>query len=194
VITQALRILIADDEAVIRMGLRKMLEDMGHHVVGAARDGEVAIDLARRTRPDLVILDIKMPHVDGLEAAKVIAAERPMPILILTAYSDRELVERAATLAVHGYLVKPVREVDLSSTIEIGLARFNEWQALSAEAADLQEALATRDLVGRAKQLLMTDLGLTEQEAFLRIQHRSREQRRTMRDVAEAILQGHQGA
>lgn len=187
---QSLRILIADDEAVIRMGLRKMLENMGHDVVGAARDGMIAIDLARRTKPDLVILDIKMPRLDGLEAAQVIAGERPVPILILTAYSDRELVERAATLAVHGYLVKPIRDVDLSSTIEIGLARFDESQSLRAEAADLEEALATRDLVDQAKRVLMTSQGLTEQEAFLRIQHRGREQRRPMREVAEEILRG----
>jgi AmiR/NasT family two-component response regulator len=185
---RSLGILIADDEAVIRMGLRKMLERMGHRVVGAARDGTEAVALARSTRPDLVILDIKMPCLDGLEAAEAIAGERAVPILILTAYSDRELVERAATLSVHGYLVKPIREVDLSSTMDIGLARFSEWQALQQEAANLEDALATRDLVGEAKRLLMISQGLTEQQAFLSIQHRSREERRTMRQVAEETL------
>jgi response regulator NasT len=181
-------ILIADDEAVIRMGLRKMLERMGHRVVGAARDGVEAVELARRTKPDLVILDIKMPRLDGLQAAETIASERPVPILILTAYSDRELVERAATLAVHGYLVKPIREVDLSSTMEIGLAGFHEWQTLQQEAANLEDALATRDLVGEAKRLLMTSQGLTERQAFLHIQHRSREERRSMREIAEETV------
>lgn len=189
---QSLRILIADDEAIIRIGLRTMLEEMGHQVVGAAQDGVAAVSLARRAKPDLVILDIKMPGLDGLEAAEVIAAERPVPILILTAYSDRELVERAATLAVHGYLIKPIREADLGPAIEIGLARFNEWQALRQEAVDLQEALVTRDLVDQAKRLLMQLNGLTEREAFLHIQHRSREQRRPMREVAQDILCGRQ--
>jgi AmiR/NasT family two-component response regulator len=190
---RSLGILIADDEAVIRMGLRKMLERMGHRVVGAARDGAEAVDLARRTKPDLVILDIKMPRMDGLEAAEAIAGERAVPILILTAYSDRELVERAATLAVHGYLVKPIREVDLSSTVDIGLARFHEWQTLQQEAVNLEDALATRDVVAEAKRLLMTSQGMTEQQAFLHIQRRSREERRTMREVAEETLKRHPG-
>ncbi|MBC7250707.1 MAG: response regulator [Anaerolineae bacterium] len=183
-----LRILIADDEAVIRLGLRAVLAEMGHQVVGAATDGLSAVELARRTRPDLVILDIKMPGMDGLAAAETIVAERPVPVLILTAYSERELVERAATLAVQGYLVKPIREADLSPAIEIALARFKEWQALRKEAASLQEALLTRDLVDRAKRLLMEREGLQEREAFLRIQSLSRRQRRSMREVAEEML------
>jgi len=187
---KSLRILIADDEAIIRLGLRTVLEEMGHQVVGAAPDGVAAVSLARRTRPDVVILDIKMPGLDGLAAAEAIAAERPAPILILTAYSDRELVERAATLAVQGYLVKPIREADLAPAIEIAMARFSEWQALQKEAANLQEALLTRDLVDQAKRLLMEREGLKEREAFLRIQHHSRRQRRPMREVAEEVLHG----
>ncbi len=191
---KSLRILVADDEAIIRLGLRTVLKEMGHQVVGAATDGVAAVQLARQIRPDLAILDIKMPGMDGLAAAEAITAERPVPILILTAYSDRELIERAATLAVQGYLVKPIREADLAPAIEIALARFNEWQALQEEAASLQEALLTRDLVEQAKRLLMERNGLKEREAFLRIQHSSRRQHRPMREVAEEVLRGDDGA
>jgi AmiR/NasT family two-component response regulator len=184
-----LRILIADDEAVIRMGLRTMLREMGHQVVGAAPDGMSAVSLAQRTQPDLVILDIKMPGLDGLAAAEAIIAERPVPVLLLTAYSDRDLVEQAAALAVQGYLVKPIRQSDLAPAIEIALARFNEWQALRKEAANLQEALLTRDLVAQAKRLLMEQQSLVEEEAFLHIQRLSRQQHRPMREVAEEMLQ-----
>jgi len=183
-----LRVLIADDEAIIRMGLKRMLEEMGHRVVGAAADGIRAVELARRTRPDLAILDIKMPGMDGLEAARLITAERPMPILILTAYSDRELVERAKELAVLAYLVKPVRDSELAAAIEIAVARFEEWRGLEGEAKSLQEALAARRVVERAKRLLMSRYGLTEREAFMRIHRRSRDSRRPMREVAEEIL------
>jgi AmiR/NasT family two-component response regulator len=190
---KSLRVLIADDEAIIRMGLRTMLEEMGHQVVGAATDGPSAVKLAAREKPDLAILDIKMPDMDGLEVAETITAKRRIPILMLTAYSDRELVERAAKLAVLAYLVKPVKEAELGSAIELAMARFGEWQALEQEAADLKEALATREVVGRAKQVLMQRDGLTEHEAFLSIQRRSRNSRRMMREVAEAILSARQG-
>ena len=185
---KSLRVLIADDEAIIRLGLRTMLEEMGHQVVGMAVDGPSAVRLAAREKPDLVILDIKMPDMDGLEAAEAITAKRRIPILMLTAYSDRELVERATKLAVLAYLVKPVKEADLGLAIELAMARFEEWQALEQEAADLKEALATREVVDRAKKILMQRDGLTEHEAFLSIQRRSRNSRRTMREVAEAIL------
>jgi AmiR/NasT family two-component response regulator len=185
---KSLRVLLADDEAIIRAGLQQMLEEMGHRVVGAARDGVAAVQMARNSRPDLVVLDIKMPGMDGLAAAEAIAAEQPVPILILSAYSDRDLVERATTLAVQGYLVKPIQEGSLAAAIQIALARFDEWRSLQREAADVHEALLTRDLVDRAKRLLMERQGLTEWEAFARIQQRSRRQRRPMREIAEQIL------
>jgi AmiR/NasT family two-component response regulator len=185
---KSLRVLIADDEAMIRLGLRTMLEEMGHQVVGMAADGPSAVKLAAKEKPDLAILDIKMPDMDGLEVAETITAKRRIPILMLTAYSDRELVERAAKLAVLAYLVKPVKEADLGLAIELAMARFEEWQALEREAADLKEALATRQVVGQAKEILMQRDGLTEHEAFLSIQRRSRNSRMTMREVAEAIL------
>jgi AmiR/NasT family two-component response regulator len=185
---KSLRVLIADDEAVIRLGLRTILEEMGHQVVGMAADGPSAVKLAAKEQPDLAILDIKMPDMDGLEAAEAITAKRRIPILMLTAYSDRELVERAAKLAVLAYLVKPVKEADLGLAIELAMARFEEWQALEQEAASLKEAMATREVVDRAKKFLMQRDGLTEHEAFLSIQGRSRNSRRTMREVAEAIL------
>ena len=190
---KSLRVLIADDEAIIRMGLRTMLEEMGHKVVGMAADGPSAVRLAAKEEPDLAILDIKMPDMDGLEVAEAITAKHRIPILMLTAYSDRELVERATKLAVLAYLVKPVKEADLGLAIELAMARFEEWQALEQEAADLKEALATREVVDRAKKILMQRDGLTEHEAFLSIQRRSRNSRKTMRGVAEAILDRRHG-
>ena len=185
---KSLRVLIADDEAIIRLGLRTMLEEMGHRVVGMATDGPSAVSLAVREEPDLAILDIKMPDMDGLEVAETITAKRRIPILMLTAYSDPELVERATKLAVLAYLVKPIKEADLGLAIELAIARFEEWQALEREAEDLKEALATRKVIDQAKEVLMERDGLTEYEAFLSIQRRSRNSRRTMREVAEAIL------
>ena len=185
---KSFRVLIADDEAIIRLGLRTMLEEMGHRVVGMATDGPSAVRLAAKEKPDLALLDIKMPDMDGLEVAEAITAKRRITILMLTAYSDRELVERATKLAVLAYLVKPVKEADLGLAIELAMARFEEWQALEREAADLKEALATREIVDRAKKILMQRDGLTEREVFLSIQRRSRNSRRTMRETAEAIL------
>jgi response regulator NasT len=184
-----MRILIADDEAITRMGLRAILQDMGHTVVGAAVDGTSALQLACETRPDLAILDIKMPGLDGLAVAQAIAGQCPAPVVMLTAYSERDLVERAAaTETVQAYLVKPVREEELAPAIELAVARFSEWQALRREAASRQEALAAREVVARAKRALMERDGLGEGEAFLEIQHRARRERRTMRQVAEGIL------
>jgi response regulator NasT len=183
------RILIADDEAIIRLGLRKMLQDLGHEVVAAAPDGTSAVRLCRSLRPDLVILDIKMPGMDGLTAAEAIAAQNPIPILFLTAYSDRELVERAATLSVNAYLVKPIREEDLAPALGIAMARYGEWRALQEEAGNLEGALAARKLVDRAKHLLMQTRGFQEAEAFQYIQRRSRSQRKSMGEVAQTILE-----
>jgi AmiR/NasT family two-component response regulator len=192
-IVKSLRVLIADDEAIIRLGLRTVLEEMGHRVVGMATDGPSAVRLAAKEKPDLAILDIKMPDMDGLEVAEAITTKRRIPILMLTAYSDRGLVERASKLAVLAYLVKPIKEADLGLAIELAMARFEEWQALEREATDLKEALATREAVDRAKEVLMQRGGLTEHEAFESIQRRSRNSRRPMREVAEAILDRRHG-
>jgi AmiR/NasT family two-component response regulator len=184
-----LRILIADDEALTRMGLRIMLRDLGHTVVGAAADGTTALRLACEVRPDLALLDIKMPDPDGLAVAQAIAQDCPLPVVMLTAYSERDLIQRAAaTETVQAYLVKPIREEELAPAIELAVARFDEWQALRQEAVDRQEALETRRLVAQAKDRLMQRDGLTEHQAFLEIQHRARHQRRTMRQVAREIL------
>jgi len=184
-----MRILIADDEALTRMGLRTMLEEMGHTIVGAAADGMTALRLARQVRPDLVILDIRMPGMNGLDVAEAMARQCPVPVVMLTAYSERDLVERAAaTEVIQAYLVKPVREAELAPALELAVARFTEMQALRQEASSYQEALEARAIVARAKRVLMEHQGLTEQESFRVIQHRARRERRTMRQVAEEIL------
>lgn len=184
-----MRILIADDEALTRMGLKTMLQDIGHVVVGVVADGVAALQLACEIQPELAILDIKMPQMDGLDAAAAIAQQCPLPVVMLTAYSERDLVERAsATETVQAYLVKPIREAELIPAIELATARFAEWQALRQEAADRREALTTRRVVAQAKAMLMQRDGLAEHEAFLEIQHRARHQRRTMRQVAQEIL------
>jgi response regulator NasT len=184
-----MRVLIADDEALTRMGLRTMLGAMGHTLVGAAADGPTALRLACEIGPDLAILDIKMPGMDGLAVAEAIVEQCPIPVVMLTAYSERDLVERAAaTETVQAYLVKPIREADLAPTIDLAAARFSEWQALRQEAATRQEALEARKVVGQAKAVLMERDGLTEREAFLGIQHRARRERRTMRQIADEIL------
>jgi AmiR/NasT family two-component response regulator len=184
-----MRILIADDEALTRMGLRAMLQEMGHQVVAAAANGTAALQLAGETRPDLAILDIKMPGLDGLAVAQALAEQYPLAVVMLTAYSERDLVQRAAaTETVQAYLVKPVREADLAPAIELAAGRFAEWQALQQEAADRQEALETRRVVARAQAVLMACSGLGERASFLEIQHRARQERRTMRQVAEEII------
>ncbi len=185
---EPLRILIADDEAVIRLGLRAMLEEQGYTVVGEAADGTRALDLVRRLRPDLVFLDIKMAGVDGLEAAAKLMGERAVPVIILTAYADREFVDRAKTAGVLAYLVKPVRESDLRPAIEVALARFREIRALREEIGGLEDSLAARKLVERAKGILMRRQGLDEAAAFATIQRHARNSRRTMREIAEEIL------
>jgi len=184
---RSLCILLAEDESIIRMGLRRILEDAGHRVV-AAPDGRTAVKLARQTGPDLAILDIKMPGLDGLEVARQIYARRPLPIVVLTAYGDRELVEQAAELPILAYLIKPVDEQELLATLEVATARFAEQQHLVRQANDLEERLESRKVVERAKGVLMQRESLSEREAYLRIQRHARQERRTMRQVAEAIL------
>ena len=186
--TKAIRILIADDEAVIRLGLRTMLEAQGYRVVGEAADGTRALDLVSRLKPDLVFLDIKMPRVDGLQAARRLQRDGNTPVVILTAYSDREFVDSAKASGVLAYLVKPVRESDLRPAIEVAMSRFAEIQALRGEVEDLEDSLETRKVVERAKGILMRKLGIEEAEAFNRIQRESRNTRRPMKEIAQSII------
>lgn len=183
-----LKILVADDEAIIRMGLRTMLAALGHEAVLAA-NGRDALQMARTTRPDLALLDIQMPLTDGLEAAKVLGRKQPMPIIILTAFSQADLLESAAQLPIQGYLVKPVNERDLAAAIEVAVARFDETQAAAREIAELRESLETRKMVDRAKGRLMAG-GLSENDAYLRLQQQAREHRISLRQAAEAVLSG----
>jgi response regulator NasT len=184
---KSLRILLAEDESIIRMGLRCMLEDAGDRVVEAP-DGRTAVKLARQTGPDLAILDIKMPDLDGLEAAWQIFQQRPLPSVLLTAYGDRELVERAAELPIMAYLIKPVDERELVATLEVVTARFADQEWLAQQANNLEEQLEARKVVERAKGVLMQRESLTEKNAYGRIQRQARRERRTMRQVAEEIL------
>jgi AmiR/NasT family two-component response regulator len=188
------RVIIADDEAIIRMDLREMLTNLGYLVVGEVADGTSAINLARELRPDIVIMDIKMPDLDGIDAARVLTEERIAPVVLLTAYSQSELIERAKEAGVVGYIVKPIRESDLAPAIEVALARFSELRALEREVGDLKDALETRKLVDRAKGILMDGQGLTEAQAFRRIQTMSMNTRKSMRQVAEAIILANEAA
>jgi len=185
---RSVRILLAEDETIIRLDLRELLERAGYQVCGEARDGEEAVALAASERPDLAILDVKMPRVDGIEAARRIMADRPIPIVMLTAYGQDELVSRAVEAGVFGYLVKPFRETDLLPAIQTARARHEELQALRDEAESLSEALAARKVVERAKGLLMDREGLSEQDAFARLRRASQVSGRPMRVVAEALI------
>lgn len=186
------RVIIADDESLIRMDLREMLTNLGYLVVGEVGDGRSAVNLARELRPDIMIMDIKMPDMDGIEAAKVLTEERIAPVLLLSAYSQQELVQRARQAGVAGYLVKPFRENDLTPAIEVALARFSEFRTMEREVTSLQDALETRKAVDRAKGILMDTQGLSETEAFRKIQKMSMNNRKPMRAVAEAIILAHQ--
>jgi two-component system, response regulator PdtaR len=186
------RVIIADDESLIRMDLREMLTNLGYLVIGEAGDGRSAVNLAREVRPDIVIMDIKMPDMDGVEAAQILTQERLAPVLLLSAYSQQELIQRANQAGVSGYLVKPFRENDLAPAIEVALARFSEFRAMEQEVGNLQDALETRKAVERAKGILMDSQGLSETEAFRKIQKMSMNNRKPMRAVAEAIILAHQ--
>lgn len=185
---EKLRVVIADDESIIRLDLKETLQRMGHQVVAEAGDGRAAVELARQHRPDLVILDIKMPEMDGVDAAKEISKERVAPVLLLTAYSQQDLVRRAMEAGVFAYVVKPFTESDLLPAIGVATARFQEFNTISEEAASLSDALETRKLVDRAKGILMDKHNLREQDAFRRIQQQSMNTRKSMREIAEAIL------
>ncbi|MEH1129481.1 ANTAR domain-containing response regulator [Micromonospora sp. CPCC 206061] len=182
------RVLIAEDEALIRLDLAEMLVEEGYDVVGEAGDGETAVRLAEELKPDLVILDIKMPIMDGLAAAERIAGERVAPVVILTAFSQRDLVERARAAGAMAYLVKPFQKSDLVPAIEIALSRYQEISALESEVAGLTDRLETRKVVERAKGTLMTTYSMTEPQAFKWIQRTAMDHRMTMREVAERIL------
>lgn len=186
------RVIIADDESLIRRDLREILTNLGYLVVGEVGDGRSAVNLARELRPDIVIMDIKMPDMDGIEAAKILTEERVAPVLLLSAYHQQDLVQRAQKAGVAGYLVKPFRENDLTPAIEVALARFSEFRAMEREVDNLQEALETRKAVDRAKGILMDTQGLSETEAFRKIQKMSMNNRKSMRTVADAIILAHQ--
>ena len=187
--TEPRRVVIAEDEALIRMDLAEMLVEEGYVVVGQAADGAAAVDLAERERPDLVILDVKMPVLDGIAAAERIAQARIAPVVILTAFSQRELVDRARDAGAMAYLVKPFTRSDLVPAIEIAMSRFTELGELEREIADLGEQLAARKAVDRAKGALQKELGLSEPEAFRWIQKTAMDLRRSMREVADGVVE-----
>ena len=183
-----MRILIAEDETIIRLDLRDLLERSGFEICAEAKDGEEAVALARSEHPDLAILDVKMPRLDGIEAARRILEERPLPIVMLTAYGQDELVARAVEAGVFGYLVKPFREQDLLPAIRTARARHEELSALREEADSLAEALAARKAIERAKGLLMAKEGLSEDEAFARLRKASQVSGRPLKVVADALI------
>ncbi len=186
-----LRILIADDEAIRVMTLRTQLRALGFEVVAEATTGREAVELAARSEPDLAILDIRMPELDGIAAAREITAHRPIPVVLLTAYSEPELVERATEAGVFAYLVKPVSEEDLLPTILLARARFEEFRLLQQEVADLREALEARKVIERAKGILMKRLGISEAEAFRRMQVQSQRENKKLVEIARAIVTAH---
>ncbi len=185
-----IRVVIAEDEAIIRLDLKESLEEEGYEVVGEAGRGDQAIELVRSLRPDLVILDIKMPGVDGLTAARTVAAERLCAVLMLTAFSQREIIEEARDAGALAYLVKPFQKNDLIPAIEVAIGRFRELQNLDGEVDSLGEQLESRKLVDRAKGILMDECGYKEQEAFTYIQRMAMSDRCRMRDIADRIISG----
>ena len=183
-----LRVLLADDDPIIRLDLKQMLENLGYEVAAEADDGQQALARARDTKPDICILDVKMPHMDGIEVAQKLSEENIAPAILLTAYSDMELVERAKEAGVFAYLVKPFKPGDLPPAIEIARSRYEQNLRLNAEVGSLGERLEARKLVDRAKGILMVQNNLSEAEAYRRIQQQSMNLRKTMREVAEAII------
>ena len=183
-----MRILVAEDETIIRLDLRGLLERAGYEVVGEAQDGEQAVALARELEPDLAVMDVKMPRLDGIDAARKILEERPIPIVMLTAFGQRELVERASEAGVYGYLVKPFREQDVVPAIETARARHEELAAVRAEADSRSEALVARKAIERAKGLPMANEKLSEADAFARLRRASQVSGRPLRVIAEAVI------
>lgn len=186
------RVLIVDDEPVIRLDLKTMLESMGHTVVGEADNGEDALQLARSLQPDLVIADIMMPGMDGIELSRRLAKERIAPVLILTAYSEPEMIVGADRAGVLGYLVKPFREADLAPAIQVAVSRYRELRAIEAQALNLAQEMQARRRIGRAKRVLMQQLKLSEEEAFRRLQQTAEQTGKTLAEVADAVLLAYQ--
>ena len=182
------RIVIADNESIIRMDLRELLEEAGHQVVGEGANGKKAVELARKLKPDLIILDIKMPEMDGITAAKIIDDEKIAPVILLTAFSQSEIVERAKDSGVLAYLVKPVQESNLFPAMEIALSRWQEMQDLEDQLFKVKDSLENRNILDRAKGILLDAYNITESEAFRRIQKYSMSKRKTIKEVAEAII------
>ena len=183
------RVVVAEDEVLIRLDLAEMLTEEGYEVVGQAGDGETAVDLTTELQPDLVVMDVKMPKLDGISAAEKIATARIAPVVMLTAFSQRELVDRASQAGAMAYVVKPFGKADLIPAIEVARARFAEIQAVEAEVSDLNERLESRKAVDRAKGLLQAGLGLSEPEAFRWIQKTAMDLRKSMREVAEGVIE-----
>lgn len=182
------RVLVAEDETLIRLDIVEILNGAGYEVVGEAENGEKAVELAREAQPDLVVMDVKMPVMDGITAAKTIAEERIAPVVMLTAFSQRDLVESAREAGAMAYVVKPFGENDLIPSIEVAVARFDEIRALEEEVTSMADKFETRKLVDRAKSVLTTKMGLSEPEAFRWIQKTSMDRRLTMREVAETVI------
>lgn len=185
----ATRILVAEDNDLVALTLEEQLKGLGYDVIGVARTGTEAVDLAGRLNPDLIVMDIRMPEMEGTEAAAQINQQRPTPILMLTAYTDRETIRRAEQAGALGYLVKPVNESELAPAINIALARFRDLQTLRTQVTDLEDSLEARKLIERAKGILMQRLGLSERDAYERLRHRARDKRAKMKDIAQAIIE-----
>ena len=186
----SIRVVIAEDEAIIRLDLKETLEEEGYEVVGETGRGDKAVDLVRELRPDLAILDIKMPGMDGIEAARLITKDRICGVLVLTAFSQREVIEQARDAGALAYLVKPFQKTDLVPAIEVAIARFREMQALNGEVDALEEQLETRKILDRAKGVLVSQWKMTENDAYLYLQRTAMSTRCKMRDVAERVLAG----
>ncbi|MBQ8919319.1 MAG: response regulator [Acidaminococcaceae bacterium] len=185
---KVLRVLIADDEALLRLDLREMLEEAGHTVVGEAENGKIALELAEKEKPDLVIMDVKMPVMDGLAAAKIIGEKNAAPVLLLTAYSQQDIVKQATDSGVFAYLVKPIREEELFPAIEIAISRFEAFRRLNAELDKAKDDLETRKLLDRAKGILMDQYKFTEKDAFQAMQKLSMDRRLSLKAVARAVI------
>lgn len=185
----AIRILIAEDNDLVSLTLEEQLKGLGYDVIGIARSGAEAVNLAGRLKPDLIMMDIRMPEMEGTEAAARIRDASPVPIIMLTAYADKETIKKAEAAGALAYLVKPVNENELPPAINIAMARFKELQSLRAQVNELEDSLEARKLIERAKGILMQRLGLNERDAYERLRQRARDKRAKMKDIAQAIIE-----